>query len=172
MKKRHCALICLLALTLAVLSAAAAAEPIETGIRSIQKYGTLELTVSGNSLLEMGYEYGDIVIARKESFDEEPIVKRVIATEGQRVALVNGVVYVDGERVDESDYRYCPGIDRKANMKEVTVPEGHVFLLGDHRDASLDSRAFLEKGLMVDERTVIGKVLFRVYPFSDFGGID
>ena len=61
MKKLHCALICLLALTLAVLSAAAAAEPIETGIRSIQKYGTLELTVSGNSLLEMGYEYGDIV---------------------------------------------------------------------------------------------------------------
>lgn len=142
---------------------------------------------SGDRLIVSNFFYtpkaGDVVVVQLEDeiteafpppqlFQGQSIVKRVIATEGQRVALVNGVVYVDGERVDESDYRYCPGIDRKANMKEVTVPEGHVFLLGDHRDASLDSRAFLEKGLMVDERTVIGKVLFRVYPFSDFGGID
>lgn len=62
MKKLHRVLICLLVLLLAVLSAAAEiVEPIEAGIRTIQKYGTLLLTISGNSLLEMGYEYGDIV---------------------------------------------------------------------------------------------------------------
>ena len=60
-KKLHRVLICLLVLLLAVLSAAAEiVEPIEVGIRTIQKYGTLLLTISGNSLLEMGYEYGDI----------------------------------------------------------------------------------------------------------------
>ena len=63
MKTFHRALICLLALLLAVLPVAAlaeTAESIEAGIREIQKYGNLVLTISGNSLLEMGYEYGDI----------------------------------------------------------------------------------------------------------------
>ena len=101
----------------------------------------------------------------------QSIIKRVIATEGQRVALVNGKVYVDGEPLNEA-YCYRTGFEEYANMEEITVPEGHVFLLGDHRNNSLDSRAFLAKELMVDERTVLGKVLFRIYPFASFGGVD
>ena len=144
---------------------------------------------SGDRLIISNFFYtpkaGDVVVVQLEDeitdefqnypyklFNGQSIIKRVIATEGQRVALVNGVVYVDGQALDESEYRYCPGNEAYATMKEVTVPKGHVFLLGDHRDNSIDSRVFNTKGLMVDERTVLGKVLFRVYPLSSFGGID
>ncbi len=141
---------------------------------------------SGDRLIVSNFFYtpktGDVVVVQLEDditerfprslFEGQSIVKRVIATEGQRIALVNGAVYVDGEQLDEDSYRFLTGIDDYANMPEFTVPEGHIFLLGDHRDASLDSRAFLEAGAVVDERTVLGKVLFRVYPFSSFGGID
>lgn len=144
---------------------------------------------NGDRLIISNFFYtpkaGDIVVVQLEDeiteqfssypnklFKGQSIVKRVIATEGQRVALVNGVVFVDGQPLDEDDYRFCPGTEAYANMKEVTIPEGHVFLLGDHRDNSLDSRAFNQKDLMVDERTVLGKVLFRIYPLSAFGGVD
>lgn len=141
---------------------------------------------SGDRLIVSNFFYtpktGDVVVVQLEDditerfprslFEGQSIVKRVIATEGQRIALVNGAVYVDGEQLDEDSYRFLTGIDDYANMPEFTVPEGHIFLLGDHRDASLDSRAFLEAGAVVDGRTVLGKVLFRVYPFSSFGGID
>ena len=141
---------------------------------------------SGDRLIVSNFFYtpkaGDVVVVQLEDditerfprslFAGQSIVKRVIATEGQTIALVNGAVFVDGVRLDEEEYRYLTGLDDYANMKEFTVPEGHVFLLGDHRDASLDSRAFLAAGTVVDERTVLGKVLFRVYPFSSFGGID
>ncbi len=98
--------------------------------------------------------------------ENEAIIKRVIATEGQTVGIVNGTVYVDGAPLDES-YVTRDGFDSHANMPTRTVSEGHLFVLGDHRNSSLDSRYFGE----VDERTVIGKALFRFLPFSRFGGI-
>lgn len=119
---------------------------------------------------------GDIVVAQVDDTiadrytalkENEAIIKRVIATEGQTVGIVNGTVYVDGVPLKE-DYVLRDGIDQKLNMPTVTVSEGHVFLMGDHRNNSLDSRWFGE----VDERTVIGKVLFRFLPLSQFGGVD
>ena len=97
MKTFYRALICLLALLLAVLPVAAlaeTAESIETGIREIQKYGNLVLTISGNSLLEMGYEYGDIaavtvdgqtydmpVVSSYSDVDNGSMLCRVIASD-------------------------------------------------------------------------------------------
>ena len=116
---------------------------------------------------------GDIVVFQiEDEFVElypqlspnEPLIKRVIATEGQTVRITAGTVYVDGIPLTE-DYVFY---DDLRSMPETTVSEGHIFVMGDYRISSLDSRYFGE----VDERTVIGKVLFRLLPFSDFGGVD
>ncbi|MBO7293604.1 MAG: signal peptidase I [Clostridia bacterium] len=122
---------------------------------------------------------GDIVVLQVEEeianrhsslYKNEPIIKRVVATEGQTVSIVNGTVYIDGEALTE-EYKRVPGpydrADERANMAPVTISEGHIFVMGDNRGSSLDSRWFGE----VDERTVIGKVILRFYPFSAFGGV-
>ena len=112
-------------------------------------------------------EPGDIVVATKPYSHNEPIIKRIIATGGQTVDInfEEGIVFVNGEMIDE-DYVRTP-TNRNYGMEfPLTVPEGYVFLLGDNRNGSYDSRAS-EIGL-VDERYVMGKAYFRVYPFSSF----
>lgn len=124
----------------------------------------------------LGYtpEKGDIVILRKEGFySDQPIVKRVIATGGDTVDIdpVTGDVIVNGEVLDE------PYILEKINTLErmgdltypQTVPEGCIYVLGDNRNGSTDSR-WSSLG-MVDERYVLGHVLSVVFPFSDFGSV-
>lgn len=109
---------------------------------------------------------GDIVVLRKESFSSEPIVKRIIATEGQIVHIDfdAGVVYVDGEALDEP-YAREP-ISRRIDFDgDVEVPEGCVFVLGDNRNGSTDSRD-LRIGC-VDERLIMGRAFFLLIPGSD-----
>ena len=116
-------------------------------------------------------QYGDIVVLRKESFGEQAIVKRVIATEGQTVDIDfdEGIVYVDGVALDEP---YIAEVTRRPLdfSGEVTVPEGCVFVLGDNRNRSNDSRD-ADIG-MVDTRYIIGRALIRVFPLSEFGPVD
>ena len=116
-------------------------------------------------------QYGDIVVLRKESFGEQAIVKRVIATEGQTVDIDfdEGIVYVDGVALDEP---YIAEVTRRPLdfSGEVTVPEGCVFVLGDNRNRSNDSRD-ADIG-MVDTRYIIGRALIRVFPLSEFGLVD
>ena len=112
-------------------------------------------------------EPGDIVVATKPYSHNEPIIKRIVATGGQTVDIDfdEGIVYVNGEPLDE-DYTNTP-TNRNYDMKfPLTVPEGYVFLLGDNRNGSYDSRA--EEIGLVDERYIMGKVYFRVMPFSKF----
>ncbi len=106
---------------------------------------------------------GDIVVVQTETFGDEPLVKRVVATGGQRVDIdfSAGVVYVDGVALDEP-YVNAPVRVREDFTGEVTVPEGCVFLMGDNRNASTDSRSRLVG--FVDERCVIGKVLWILAP--------
>ena len=117
-------------------------------------------------------EQGDVIVARKESFENgEPIVKRVIATEGQTVDILYdgngyGTVYVDGEPLDEP-YIAEPATDPENFIGPVEVPEGCIFVMGDNRNASTDSRT-TEIG-MVDERCIMGKVYFTVFPLKNFG---
>ena len=119
-----------------------------------------------SSLLDSDYEYGDIVVLREESFLEEPIVKRVIATEGQTVDIdfEAGVVYVDSEALDE------PYINEPTYMEEgtefpLTVPEGCIFVMGDNRNHSSDSRD--SRLGTVDTRCVLGKAVFLAFPGAD-----
>lgn len=111
---------------------------------------------------------GDIVIFRKDEYKAEALVKRVIATEGQTIEIDfdRGRVYVDGELLDEP-YIAEPTRNQLDFQGPQTVPEGCVFVMGDNRNASSDSRR-AQIG-MVDERLIVGKVLLRVFPLDSIG---
>ena len=114
-------------------------------------------------------ERGDIVVASMERFkDGEPIVKRVIATEGQTVDIDfrAGIVYVDGEALSE-DYIHTPTHLSEGMEFPLVVEEGCVFLMGDNRMDSRDSRA-PEIGL-VDEREILGRAVFLLMPGTGRG---
>ncbi len=131
-------------------------------MRNTLQNGDLLLVV--NNLFCGGYERGDVVIAAKPAFENgEPIVKRVIATGGQTVDVDFdlGTVYVDGEELAE------PYILEETHLPEgtafpFTVPEGCVFLMGDNRNGSRDSRD-PELGA-VDTRCLIGRAVFLLLP--------
>ena len=112
---------------------------------------------------------GDIIVFEDYSTEHiKPLVKRVIATEGQTVKIdVFGDVYVDGVMLDE-DYVYLDGYDSITKPLECTVPEGEVFVMGDHRNSSSDSRSF--GTVKVD--SILGKAILRFLPFSSFGTIE
>lgn len=94
-------------------------------------------------------------------------VKRVIATEGQTVDLREGKVYVDGQELDEPYYKgETHSIDSSVEYP-VVVKEDHVFVMGDNRGHSLDSRSS-QLG-QVDEEAVLGKASFRIFPFNKIG---
>ena len=121
-----------------------------------------------NSMLYHDYKYGDIVILRKNGvFDDDPIVKRVIAVEGQTVDIdfVSGAVYVDGELLEE-DYINEPTYVEEGTEFPLTVPEGSIFVMGDNRNGSSDSRDY--RLGTVDTRYVIGKAAFLIFPGPDY----
>ena len=114
---------------------------------------------------------GDIVVLRKLSFQEEPIIKRIIATEGQTVDIdfETGIVYVDDKPLAEPYTAEVTRMPLDFDGK-ITVPENSVFVMGDNRNHSTDSRS---RSLgFVDERYIMGKVLFRLLPLSQFGLVE
>lgn len=119
-----------------------------------------------NAMLCGGYEPGDIVVLRKESFLPTPIVKRVIATAGQTVDIDfdSGTVYVDGAALQE-DYINELTFLEEGTAFPLTVPEGHIFVMGDNRNRSSDSR---DANLgTVDTRYVIGRAVAVAFPGVD-----
>lgn len=141
------------------------------------------VTVSGASMeptlqdknflfvLRLGYEpdNGDIIVFKPVSEPKKYYIKRVIATEGQEVDIRSGKVYVDGEELNEP---YIEDItqDRYNESYPKTVPENCVFVLGDNRDNSRDSRDAIGVG-MVSEDSIVGKAWFRLFPFNKIGGL-
>ena len=169
---------------------------------SIVDGGSMEKTLYGSEhLIISDFLYtpkrGDVIVFQdysKEKYSSQltlPLVKRIIAVGGDTIRVYrDGRVYVNDMTtpIDEYDYTYArpnanhlydytnrdiPGITCHPNEYdpeyiECTVPEGEIFVMGDHRDASTDSRAFGT----VSEKTILGKVLFRFYPFDKFGKIN
>ena len=109
---------------------------------------------------------GDIVVLRKASFKDEPIVKRIIAVAGQTVDFDfdTGAVYVDGVELEE-DYINAPTFESLDITGPVTVPEGCVFVMGDNRNASTDSRD--ARIGCVDTRYIMGRALMLIIPGVD-----
>ena len=117
----------------------------------------------------IGYapEAGDVIVLTKK-FDaaDGPIVKRVVAVGGQTVEIDYdaGAVYVDGQALDEPYLKEAMREPWYENSACVTVPEGSLFVMGDNRNGSTDSR-YAELG-MVDTGYVLGRALCVAFPFS------
>ena len=111
---------------------------------------------------------GDIVVLTKKSFLSDPIVKRVIATEGQTVDINFDTheVMVDGEIVNEPFINEPTSNPINMTFPQ-TVPENCVFVMGDNRNHSSDSRD--TRLGMVDSRYIIGRALVRIFPFNRAG---
>ncbi len=125
---------------------------------------------NGDKMLVSGLFYtpkaGDVIVFKKNEYDpNKALVKRVIATEGQEINMdfANGIVYIDGEAIaepyiNELTYNKLDFIGPK------TVPAGCVFVMGDNRNASVDSRKS-EIG-MLDTRLILGRAYAVIYPLS------
>lgn len=150
-------------------------------------------TISGTSMLNtlhnnekvvitnLFYEpkQGDIVVISRNTYNstedinegEGPIIKRVIATENQIVNIdfEKGIVYVDGVALEEP-YISTPTTVKHSVDFPVTVPKGHIFVLGDNRAVSLDSRSSsIGNNGMVDKRYVLGRAVYRIFPVEKMG---
>ena len=111
----------------------------------------------------------DIIVVSKESFDNgAPIIKRVIATEGQTVDIDfhAGIVYVDGQPLDEP-YAYTPTNVAEGMLFPLTVEKDCVFAMGDNRNGSRDSRDPIIG--QIDKREILGKAIFLFLPATDEG---
>lgn len=157
--------------------------------------GTLH---DGQTLIISDFMYepkaGDIVVCQDYTMNEKlqttidyPIVKRIIATEGQTVYITKTDVYIDCVPFEEGsvplDEPYVYGdpyyflntplamekhITENGVYYQLTVGEGEVFVMGDNRNNSTDSRVLGT----ISEDAILGRVLIRIYPFSDFGRVN
>lgn len=141
-----------------------------SGVSGDSMYPTLHN--NDRVLVQLNYSQprrGDIVVVMAPQYDDEPLVKRIIAVAGDEVEIDGrGRVWVNGEQLEE------PYVNEKnftGGMREYPffVPEGTVFVMGDNRNHSADSR--LEAIGALETGNIIGRVFFRLWPMSGFGGI-
>lgn len=132
-------------------------------------------TVSGESMentLEHGdnllittmskeYKTGDILVINKRYMTEDVLIKRVVAVGGQTVSFnpISRKLVVDGQEIDEPYIKEQMSFFPQYMSGEFVVPEGHLFVMGDNRNNSADSRIPMIG--FIDERRVLGKVFYR-----------
>lgn len=113
---------------------------------------------------------GDIIVFKSnlllESGDNKLLVKRIIALPNDTISIADGIVYLNGEALDEP---YTKDGYTLGDMAEITVPENCLFCMGDNRQNSADSRD--SRVGCVPMENVKGKVVFRLLPLSDFGSV-
>ncbi len=114
------------------------------------------------------HEAGDIVVITQPNAFNEPIIKRIIAVGGQTVDIdfEAGIVYIDG-KAESGDYTLnAPTYDREDFEGPITIPEGYVFVMGDNRNDSTDSRSYAVG--LIDVRYIYGTVIGRLSPANSW----
>lgn len=140
-------------------------------VRGVSMEPTLQ---SGDRILLQSTGYaparGDVVVVDDRIEYGTPLVKRVVALGGDTVSIDfnAGVVYVNGEALDEP-YTMEPTLLAEGQEFPLVVPEGQVFLMGDNRNQSKDSRN-PEIGC-IDQRDILGRAIARIYPLEKIGVI-
>lgn len=143
---------------------------------TIVKESSMEPTLFENHYLivnKLAYktgeaERGDIIVFESdletEEGDKKLLIKRIIGLPGETVTIADGEVYIDGQRLEED---YLKDGITPGDVTDCQIPEGQLFVMGDNRVVSIDSR---ELGC-IDEDTVMGKAVFRLFPFNQIGGL-
>ena len=115
-------------------------------------------------------QYGDVIIFKSElelaNGSKKNLIKRVIGTPGDTLAIKDGMVYLNGEALDEP---YTKDGFTNGDIDEFTIPEGQLFCMGDNRLGSSDSRD--SRIGLVDEDRLMGKAVFRLLPIKQMGAI-
>ncbi|AKG53237.1 signal peptidase I [Dehalogenimonas sp. WBC-2] len=120
------------------------------------------LLVSKVSYIFSEPQRGDIIVFPSPYEDGREFIKRIIGMPGETVEIINGVIYINGEKLEEP---YIVNHDNRT-MATITVPEGEYFVRGDNRPVSLDST----QGWTVSRDEIDGKAWFVFWPFDSFGG--
>ncbi|MDW5300476.1 MAG: signal peptidase I [Sedimentibacter sp.] len=109
---------------------------------------------------------GDIIVFKSDEIDNKRLVKRLIGLPGETVEVnADGDVYINGEKLDEP---YV--VKSEGDAKIFNVPEHSYFFLGDNRPISYDARYW--ENPYIDESKIIGKVIFRFFPFNRVGNVE
>ncbi|KNF09452.1 signal peptidase I, bacterial type [Gottschalkia purinilytica] len=107
------------------------------------------------------------IIQRLTSGSTKKLIKRVIGLEGDKITIKNGKVYVNDKELDEN---YIKEYGTIGDVEIDKIPKGKVFVMGDNRNNSIDSRS--EEIGLVDYDKIVGKVIYRIYPFSKVGKLN
>ncbi|MDR1628173.1 MAG: signal peptidase I [Oscillospiraceae bacterium] len=140
-------------------------------IVNISGWSMLNTLRDGDKVVVLKWNYvphnGDVVVITKGQFLDEPLVKRVIATENQSFSIdfKSGKVMVDGKTLDETYIREPMWLQGDNNIPDI-IPPGHSFVMGDNRNHSMDSR-FKNVGIIPNEN-IVGKAAVILFPFDRF----
>ncbi|MCB6992096.1 signal peptidase I [bacterium 210820-DFI.6.37] len=145
---------------------------------TIVKESSMQPTLYENNYLlvnKQAYRFGDekrgdIIVFKSdlenENGDKKLLIKRIIGLPGDTITIQNGTVTLNGVQLQED---YTLEGETPGELIDFTVPEGKLFVMGDNRRVSVDSRS--EEVGCVDESQVMGKAFVRLYPFNEIGGL-
>jgi signal peptidase I len=146
---------------------------------TIVKESSMEPTLYENNYLlvnKQAYNFGkeergDIVVFNSDLKDDDGndklLIKRIVALSGDEITIADGELYVNGEK--QQEYYIKEQGETYGDVTKAKVPEGRVFVMGDNRRVSIDSRAE-EVGFIHKDR-LVGKAFVRLYPFNKIGGL-
>ena len=120
------------------------------------------LVVNKLAYLRSEPELGEVIVFTPPIESDAPFIKRLMGTPGDEVRITAGEVFVNGEKLDEP---YLKETMQSEEEKSWVVPEGYLFVMGDNRNSSNDSRAWG----FVSREEVIGKAIFIFWPFGHIG---